>query len=131
MSVFMFVIAGLFFLFWMKDVIPSTVSGLAPASVMQFGLLTNPVHVLDLSVFLPALVLAGLFLLRRRPWGFVFAPALVIFTVFMALAIAGMVIAMVATGYAADPLLTAIFALISLAGTAVVFLFLRQLRKRP
>jgi hypothetical protein len=35
------------------------------------GLLNNPIHVLDLGLVLPAAVLTGVLLARRRPWGFV------------------------------------------------------------
>ena len=40
------------------------------------GLFTNPVHVLDLSILLPALALSGVLLLRRRAAGFLLAPLL-------------------------------------------------------
>jgi hypothetical protein len=38
------------------------------------GLLVNPVHVLDMAVFLPAMLLAGALLLRRRAMGYVLTP---------------------------------------------------------
>ena len=41
---------------------------------MKAGLLTNPVHVLDIAVFLPAMLIAGILLLRRRAAGYVLAP---------------------------------------------------------
>jgi len=37
----------------------------------EVGLLNNPIHVLDLGLVLPAAVLTGVLLARRRPWGFV------------------------------------------------------------
>lgn len=41
---------------------------------MDTGLATNPVHVLDLAIFLPAMALAGVLLARRHASGFGLAP---------------------------------------------------------
>jgi hypothetical protein len=40
-----------------------------PESVAGAGLFTNPVHVIDRAIVLPAHVIAGVALLRRRPAG--------------------------------------------------------------
>src|SRR6266511_2676828 len=42
--------------------------------VAKAGVLVNPVHVLDMAVFLPAMLLAGALLLRRRAMGYVLTP---------------------------------------------------------
>jgi quinol-cytochrome oxidoreductase complex cytochrome b subunit len=42
---------------------------------------TNPVHVLDLAFFLPAVVFTGVQLLRRRPFAFTVAPAFLVFLI--------------------------------------------------
>jgi hypothetical protein len=46
-----------------------------PEFLREVGLPTNPVHVLDLGLLLPAAVLAGVLLIRRRSWGYLLAPA--------------------------------------------------------
>jgi cation transport ATPase len=40
---------------------------------------TNPVHVLDLSFFLPAVIITGVLLLKRRPLGYTLATAFMAF----------------------------------------------------
>jgi hypothetical protein len=42
---------------------------------------TNPVHVLDLAFFLPAVTYTGVQLLRRKAFAFVAAPAFLVFLV--------------------------------------------------
>ena len=53
-SVFLLVIAILFYLQWLSEDIPALVTGRMPPSVMENGLLTNPVHVLDMGLLLNA-----------------------------------------------------------------------------
>jgi hypothetical protein len=50
---YLLVVATLFCLAWLKDIIPATVGNRAPAGLHGLNLPTNPVHVLDLSVLLP------------------------------------------------------------------------------
>ncbi len=61
---------------WLAEDVPATIAGTAPKSLQEVGLLTNPVHVLDMAFLLPGCLLAGLALIRGRAWGFVLAPAL-------------------------------------------------------
>ena len=45
------------------------------ASVTDMALPTNPVHILDLAFFLPAVIATGVLLLKRRPLAYTVAPA--------------------------------------------------------
>jgi hypothetical protein len=58
---------------WLWAVVPALVAGRVPDDLVKAGLLVNPVHVLDMAVFLPAMLLAGALLLRRRAMGYVLA----------------------------------------------------------
>jgi hypothetical protein len=40
---------------------------------------TNPVHVLDLGFFLPAVIATGVLLLRRIPFAYTLAPMMIVF----------------------------------------------------
>jgi hypothetical protein len=42
---------------------------------------TNPVHILDLAFFLPAVLATGVLLLRRRPLAYTMAPAFLVFLI--------------------------------------------------
>ena len=67
-------IGAFFYLLWLASVIPSLIAGETPEEIVKAGLLTNPVHVLDMAVLLPAMLLAGFLLLRQRAFGYVLAP---------------------------------------------------------
>jgi len=68
------VIAILFGLLWLSEDVPALLAGGVPQSVRDMALPTNPVHVLDLAFFLPAVITIGVQLLRRRPFAFTVAP---------------------------------------------------------
>jgi hypothetical protein len=84
---FLFTVAGLFTALWFKEIIPALLSGTVPLSAKEAGLITNPVHILDLSFFLPAMVIVGIGLKRGNLLATVFAPVLVVFSVIMALSL--------------------------------------------
>ena len=75
------VIALLFCLLWLSEDVPALIAGGIPQSVRDMAVPTNPVHVLDLAFFLPAVVFTGVQLLRRRPFAFTVAPAFLVFLI--------------------------------------------------
>jgi hypothetical protein len=80
-SVFLLLVGVLFFLLWLKEDIPALLAGTVPQSVIQSGLLTNPVHVLDLGLYLPAMLITAIFLWRGRLLGYLLALPLLVFVV--------------------------------------------------
>ncbi|HSP20309.1 MAG TPA: hypothetical protein VLQ79_12385, partial [Myxococcaceae bacterium] len=97
-GLFLVLVSAAFGLLWLGQILPALLSGRDPAGLSDIGLLTNPVHVLDLSLLLPALAVTGVSLLRGRGLGSALAPVMLGFNVFMPLAIAGMVVVMQARG---------------------------------
>ena len=67
---FLIVVAVLFVLLWLSEIVPSLLAGHPSRSARDWNVPTNPVHVLDLAFFLPAAVTSGILLLRRRPLGY-------------------------------------------------------------
>lgn len=76
---FLIVMATLFTLLWLKDLVPAILAGESPAAASELALPSSPVHVLDLSFFLPVTFATGALLLRRSPWAYTTAPGLVVF----------------------------------------------------
>jgi hypothetical protein len=76
---FLVIIAALFALLWLSEDVPSIIAGSTPQSLVDMGLPTNPVHILDLAFFLPAAMITGVLLLKREPLAFTLAPALMVF----------------------------------------------------
>lgn len=64
---FLIVAAVLFACLWLSDDLPALLSGSTPESIVEMGLPTNPVHVLDMGIYLPAALLTGIGLLRKHP----------------------------------------------------------------
>ena len=68
-------IGAAFYLLWLSEVIPAMFADGTPEFLREVGLPTNPVHVLDMGLLLPAVLLAGVLLIRRRSWGYLLVPA--------------------------------------------------------
>jgi hypothetical protein len=88
---------------WLSEIVPALREGAPLKSAAELGLVTNPVHVLDLGIVLPAFVVGGLALMRRRPLGYWLAPTLLAFGAVMTVALAGMAVSVEAEGTGAGP----------------------------
>ena len=72
-------IASLFTLLWLSEIVPDLLAGSPSRSAADWKVPTNPVHVLDLALFLPAVLTSGVMLLRRNAMGYVTAPGNLVF----------------------------------------------------
>jgi hypothetical protein len=116
-----------FGLLWLGEIVPALATGTVPASLAEAGVPSNPVHAIDLSIILPAHVMAGVLLLRRRPFGYAAAPILLSFGVLMALSIAGMMVVMHRRGVGANLAVVGAMATLAIASTVLLVLTLRKL----
>ena len=64
---------------WLSEIVPDLLAGRASTSADDWQVPTNPVHVLDLAFYLPAVIVSGVLLLRRHRFGYATAPAQLIF----------------------------------------------------
>lgn len=78
---FLIITGILFALLWLSEDVPALLSGTTPKSLVDMGLPTNPVHILDLGFFVPAFIITGVLLLIGHPLAFTVAPALIVFIV--------------------------------------------------
>jgi hypothetical protein len=130
-ALFLIGVGALFALVWLGEIVPALLEGRVPGSIGEAGVLTNPVYVMDLSVVLPLHVIAGVALLRRRPLGYVLAPAVLAFGVLMSLSIAGMMLVMRERGVEASLAVAAGMLIICVATAAVLGSLLRGLGPHP
>jgi len=70
--------ALLFALAWMRDILPALIHNTLPKSLDKSVMLSNPVEILDLSISLPLLALAGVWVWQRRAWGYLLAGVLLV-----------------------------------------------------
>ena len=78
---FLIITAVLFGLLWLSEDVPALLSGTTPQSLIDMALPTNPVHILDLGFFIPAVIATGVLLLRRKPLAYTLAPSCIVFLV--------------------------------------------------
>ncbi|HUI28888.1 MAG TPA: hypothetical protein VLX91_01635 [Candidatus Acidoferrales bacterium] len=126
---FLIVISVLFFLIWMKAIIPALASGEPPQELREDGLLTNPVHVLDLSFFLPGIFTSGILLKKKKPLGYLFAPSLITFSTMMLLTICALIIGMKVGGMASDITMLIILMVVVLISCLVLINLMRTIKK--
>ena len=92
----------IFYLLWLAEDVPALLAGREPASLAEVGLVTNPVHIIDMAIVLPAIIASGVALLRRRAAGVEAAAVMLSFAVLMATAIGGMIVVMKMRGLTSE-----------------------------
>lgn len=119
-GIFLVVVAALFILLWLSQSLPGALANRVPESVSKDGLLTNPVHVLDFSFYLPLMFISGISLMRRKAIGYFLAPVMIVFGIMTNINILSlMIVSMVMIGTNTWPMII-IFSIF----TAVCFGFL-------
>jgi len=127
-GIFLIVIATLFYFIWLSEIIPAILINATPKSIIESGLLINPVHVLDIAICLPALIITGITLIKKKNIGFLLAPTMMIFCIFMSIAIEAMVFVMKTKGFDANISLAIVFGLITLISSIFLSQYLRKLK---
>ncbi len=97
-SVYLAVLALLFYFLWLSEVIPALMTGKVPQSVRDNSTPTNAVHVLDMAWVLPAFGITAVSLWRRQSLGYTLAGAVLSYIVLLVLAILSMVVFMIREG---------------------------------
>lgn len=75
------VTAVLFGMLWLSEDVPALLAGNTPKSLTDMALPTNPVHILDLGFFLPAVIATGVLLYKRKPLAYTLTPAFIVFLI--------------------------------------------------
>lgn len=123
-GIYFITIAVIFSMLWVKDIIPSILADQTPAILKEAGLFTNPVHVIDLSVFLPGLFITGYFLLKKNETALRLAPAFLVFMILMNFTIGFLVVFMRQKGTESDLAVSAMMVLPAIFS----FILLRRLQ---
>lgn len=100
---------------WLSELVPATASGVVPQSVADAGLWVNPVHVIDLALLLPAMVIAGVLSVRGRAAGQFFVGPLLVFSVLMGTSIVAAMALMAVDGAGSTAPATVMVVLVVLA----------------
>jgi len=127
-SIYLGVIAVLFYLLWLSEAVPASIAGKTPQSVIDAGTPTNLVHVLDMAWVLPALAITAVSLWRKQPLGHTLAGALLTFLVLLILAILSMVVYTVRAGQPVVIPQVVIFAVLFSVSIGMVVWYLKNLK---
>ena len=129
-AAYLIVIAVLVSGVWLKEEVGSLLQGAVPLSVQQFEVPTNIVHVFDLGLVLPAMVIAAVLLLRDRPWGYVLAGMLLVKASTIGLWVAAMIWFSARAGIETPLAYTALFLALTVAGVVLSWRFLAPIDSR-
>ena len=127
-SLFLAVIAPLFYALWLSDALPASLAGQPSQSLIDAGTPTNFVQVLDMAWLLPALVITSVHLWRRQPIGYTLAGALLTYAVLLALAVLAMVVFMVRAGQPVVIPQVVIFVVMLAVSSGLVIGYLQNLK---
>ncbi len=121
-------VAVLFYLLWLKDVVPAILNNTIPQTVSDYHLLVNPVHVLDLSIVLPGLMITAILLIKKHRLGYIFAPITLVFILILTIALIGMVVMLRVKGISDETSVAGIFTVLALISLIFLVLFFRSLK---
>ena len=80
---FLIILSSFFYFLWLREDVTSILLGMPPVSLKEAGLFTNPVHVLDLAIFLPGFVILAHLLKKGAGIGKLLVPFILVFCVLM------------------------------------------------
>jgi hypothetical protein len=83
-------IGALFSLLWLSEIIPNLMAGTIPQGLVDTQLWVNPVHVLDLALLLPGMIITSLLLWKGKILGYLMAVPMLVFAATMGLGIIAM-----------------------------------------
>jgi len=127
-SRFLIFVALLFSFLWLREIIPATIQNKTPHSIETAGLLTNPVQVLDLSIFLPAFILVASYLLKKNKIAIMLTPIILVFLVLMSLNIIFILIKSDSVQKALPMIF--IVGFLFLVSMVLLFVFMNRLKKK-
>ena len=76
-------IASVFYMLWLSEIVIAINSAELPVKLDQMKLPTNPIHVLDVAILLPFMILTGVLLLREKTAALYLAAYILTFTILM------------------------------------------------
>ncbi len=126
-SVYIFAVAIVFYALWFKALVPALIRDTVPAEVSDYGLLVNPVHVIDLAFALPGLIIGAVLIRERKSAGYIIASLALVFMIILTIALAGMVITLAVRGISEDYTIAVVFGILTLFTIAVAYLLFRRI----
>ena len=126
-SLYLAFVALVFYVLWLKDLVPAIVQGEVPQELIDYKLLVSPVHVIDLVFALPAVLIGSVLLWRKQAVGYIIASISLVFMILLTIALAAMVLVLVVRGISEDFTIAIVFGILSISCLSFLILLFRKL----
>ncbi|MFX3626082.1 MAG: hypothetical protein ACN6I4_01875 [bacterium] len=126
-GIYLLLIGVLFYFLWLSAIVPSILDNEVPKELTETGLFTNPVHVIDLSILLPAFIINGVYLLRKNRNAVLLGIAFFSFTIVMNITIGFLAYYMVAKNVADDNSVLYIMAALTIISSTLLAFMLKSI----
>jgi hypothetical protein len=80
-GIFLIFISIMFAFLWLSGDLPAVLKNNVPENIIETGLITNTVHVLDYTFYLPLIFIAGFMLIKKKNLGYLLAPMTIVFAI--------------------------------------------------
>jgi len=128
-SAILLLVSGiLFYLVWGKEIFANLLAGTVPGNIMETGLPTNGVYVIDTAFCLPALIIGGYRLLKKKKLGYVLGGGLLVFSTLMSANITLLMGYLSAKGFPAQMPVILVFLLFTLVNLIFTVDYLKHIR---
>ena len=127
-AVYFLLISALFYFLWLSEIVPAILNYDIPPGIIETGLFTNPVHVIDLSIVLPAFFLVAVFLITKNSIGILLAPCMLVFCILMDITIGWLIIVMKSRGVEANYFITILMGILALISIVLLIWYLKSVK---
>lgn len=127
-SFYLILVALIFYVMWLKSLVPALINQEIPREVSDYNLLVNPVHVIDLAFALPGLIIGAVLLRKNLGLGYMIASFALVFTVLLTLALVAMVVLLVIRQINEDFTVAFVFGGLSVCSMILSYLLFRTLK---
>jgi hypothetical protein len=124
---FLVLVAAIFYVLWLKTILPATFGNSIPGEIIENDFLVNPIHVIDLAFALPAIIVGAVLIWREKSLGYLIASLALVFMVLLTIALAAMVFMLVVKGISEDPTVAIVFGVLCMASIGLLVQLFRKM----
>jgi hypothetical protein len=128
-SVFLVVVAALFYLVWFREIGVALLAGQVPLSVANWNVPTSAVHVIDMAIVLPGILIAAVWLWRGNALGYVLAGVMLVLILTMGIGLLAGGLWQLRVGVSVRTDVLVIFSIISIMALGLLVLYLREIQE--
>ena len=128
-AVYFLIISLGFYFLWLSEIIPSAIQNTIPQSLTDVGLATNPIHVIDLSVILPAFFITSILLFKKKAFGFILVPVFLVFSILMDITIGTLQVIMVQRGIEPGLQVLVLMSILAILSAVLLFYYFKNMKE--